>query len=164
MSDKPNVRVGVGAFVLDPSRGTPENPCFLVGRRKGSHGAGSIALPGGHLEFGETPEDCAARELLEETGLQVKNVRFLTATNDPMLSENKHYITMFMTCVRTDESHVPENLEPHKCEGWDWVDWKDLVQWVEEDGAVDAAGVRRTIFTPLISLIRQRPGVIPGTS
>jgi ADP-ribose pyrophosphatase YjhB (NUDIX family) len=49
------------------------------------------------------------REVLEETGLQVKgdSVRFLTATNDIMLSEHKHYVTIFMTCQSESE-----NLEP----------------------------------------------------
>ncbi|KAF7191750.1 Nudix hydrolase 1 [Pseudocercospora fuligena] len=162
--DSPNVRVGVGVFVLDPSQSTASNPCFLIGRRIGSHGAGTYALPGGHLEFGETPEACAAREVLEETGLEVSNIRFLTATNDIMLSENKHYITMFMTCVRKDASAEAQTLEPDKCEGWDCASWQDLVKWVEQEGVVGDLGARRTLFTPLISLVRQRPGVVPDAS
>ena len=62
--------------------------------------SGTWALPGGHLDFGESFETCAMREVLEETGLQVKDdsVRFLTATNDVMPSEHKHYVTIFMAC------------------------------------------------------------------
>ena len=44
--------------------------------RLGSHGAGTYALPGGHLEMGESWEACAAREVLEETGLEVSGLRF----------------------------------------------------------------------------------------
>jgi 8-oxo-dGTP diphosphatase len=60
-------RVGVGVIVL-------RNGLVLLGRRIGSHGAGSWALPGGHLEFGESVEQCAAREVLEETGLDIQVV------------------------------------------------------------------------------------------
>ena len=120
------VRVGVGVFVFN-SAGS-----FIVGKRKGSHGAGNSskanyvhfyclyctivyipsgtwALPGGHLEFGESFETCATREVLEETGIQVKgdSVRFLTATNDVMASEHKHYVTIFMGCRLETEGLEP---------------------------------------------------------
>ena len=58
-------------------------------------------MPGGHLDFGESFERCAVREVLEETGLSVNadSIQFLTATNDIMTSENKHYITIFVRCT-----------------------------------------------------------------
>ena len=36
-----------------------------------------MALPGGHLEYGEPPEEAAKREAFEETGLQVRVVSCL---------------------------------------------------------------------------------------
>lgn len=41
--------------------------------RKGSHGDGEWALPGGHLEMGESFEQCAVREVEEETGIMVRH-------------------------------------------------------------------------------------------
>ncbi|TVY12858.1 Nudix hydrolase 1 [Lachnellula arida] len=159
----PQVRVGVGVFILASPNEPAHNPRFLVGKRKNAHGAGTFALPGGHLEFGETPEECAARETLEETGLKVSPVRFLTATNDYMPAENKHYVTMFTVCARENDSREPRVLEPEKCEGWDWVSWEELVGWVEtESEAGEDGDLERRLFLPLLNLVRQRPGVVPG--
>jgi len=161
----PKVRVGVGAFVLESSNESTDNPRFLIGKRLNAHGAGSYALPGGHLEFGETPEECAARELLEETGLKVTNVRFLTATNDFMPADNKHYITLFTVCVRENSSDVPEVLEPDKCEAWEWVSWEDMKKWVKIDGeAHEGEVLEKKLFLPCLNIVRQRPGVIPTLS
>ncbi len=54
----PVPQVGVGVLILRDGK-------VLLGRRKGSHGAGCWSAPGGHLEFGEAVEDCALREALE---------------------------------------------------------------------------------------------------
>jgi 8-oxo-dGTP diphosphatase len=97
---------------------------ILLGKRKGSHREGFWAVPGGHLEFNETIEDCAKREAMEETGLTVTNIRKDTFTNDIMKDENKHYITCF---VRADcEYGEPKIMEPDKCEEWKWFDWDKL--------------------------------------
>lgn len=120
MSGYTRPKVGVAAFIK--SRHHPN--CVLLGIRKGSDGAGYYAPPGGHLEFGEQIESCAARETLEETGLALKNVRFEKTVNAIWPEHKYHYIDLICS-GEIDETHKtePENTEPHKCEGWEWIDW-----------------------------------------
>lgn len=43
---------------------------------KYAHGDGNYALVAGFVEIGETAEQCVAREVMEETGLRVKNIKY----------------------------------------------------------------------------------------
>lgn len=109
--------VGVAVFVIKEGK-------FLIGKRKSALAYGTLALPGGHLEFGESFEECARREVFEETGIQIKNIIRATITNDLFVQENKQYITIFM--VAEYDSGIVQTCEPDKCEGWDWVAWKEM--------------------------------------
>ncbi|MDD5639425.1 MAG: NUDIX hydrolase [Candidatus Pacebacteria bacterium] len=110
-------KVGVGVIVIKDGK-------VLLGKRKGAHGEGSWAFPGGHLEFGESLEDCANREVAEETGIKIENIRKFSYTNDFFSVENKHYITCFV--IADYESGEVEILEPDKCERWGWFEWDHL--------------------------------------
>lgn len=109
------VRVGVAAILQRDSG------AILMGRRKGSHGAGTWSFPGGHLEIGESIYECASRELLEETGLIITPERFrkITFTNDVFENEGKHYITLYVGTIVSDFLNA-EVREPTKCDGWLW--------------------------------------------
>ncbi|PKY09048.1 nudix hydrolase 1 [Aspergillus campestris IBT 28561] len=155
-----NARIGVGVFVFN-SKGE-----FILGQRKGSHGAGHWALPGGHLEFNESFETCAEREVLEETGVKVKDIKFLTATNDVMKSEGKHYVTIFVGCRLEDENATLTIMEPEKCEEWRWASWEDVASLYEQHNQAETEGTMATfegkvLFTPLVNLFRQRSGLHP---
>ena len=115
-SDIKRPRVGVGIAVLQEGR-------VLLGKRKGAHGAGEWSFAGGHLEFGESIEACAKRELVEETGLKALSIELGPWTND-ILEGDKHYITIFVF-INHFEGQL-QLLEPHKCEGWEWFEWDAL--------------------------------------
>jgi 8-oxo-dGTP diphosphatase len=115
----PQVRVGIAVFVI-------KNGLFIMLQRKGSHGEGTWSLPGGHLEFGESFEDAARREVMEETNLEIKNVRFGVVTNDIFTDENKHYVTIWM--VSEWVSGNAENMEPEKCTAQSWHTFDTLPQ------------------------------------
>jgi 8-oxo-dGTP diphosphatase len=54
------------------------------------------STPGGHLDFGESPDVCAAREVFEETGVTVSNIQFVAITNDVLADIGQHYLTVWM--------------------------------------------------------------------
>jgi 8-oxo-dGTP diphosphatase len=112
-------QVGVGVFV-------ERNGKILVGKRKGSHGAGTWALPGGHLEPGESFEACCKREVLEETGLIINNISPVVFTNDVFHGEGLHYITLFFRGEY--ESGEAIVAEPRECEEWRWVSLDHIPQ------------------------------------
>ena len=56
--------VGVGAVIIADGQ-------VLIVQRKHEPLAGEWSIPGGAVEVGETLEDCVAREMREETGLEV---------------------------------------------------------------------------------------------
>lgn len=109
--------IGVGVIVI-------KNNKVLLGKRKNSHGDGTWQFPGGHLEFYESIEDCARREVFEETGIHIKNIRKGTFTNDIFKKENKHYVTLYM--ISEYDRGKLELKEPDKCERWDWFGPDDL--------------------------------------
>ncbi|WCJ35700.1 nudix hydrolase 1 [Euphorbia peplus] len=118
--ETPVPRVGVAVFLV-------RGKSVLLGRRRSSIGDSTFALPGGHLEFGESFEECGAREMMEETGLVITKPELLTVTSTVFPGAKAcHYVTVFLRAVLEDPNQVPQNLEPEKCYGWEWFDWDDL--------------------------------------
>jgi 8-oxo-dGTP diphosphatase len=131
MSSRP--AVGIGVFVFKDGK-------FLLGKRVGSHGKNTWSVPGGHLEYGEDFEECAEREVLEETGVKIKNVKFYTTVNNVFTSENKHSITIFM--LSDWVSGEPRALEPDKFVDVGWFSFKNLPE---------------PLFLPIIQLKKAKP-------
>lgn len=102
--------VGIGVMIFKEGK-------VLLARRKGAHGAGEYAFPGGHMEHGESFEDCARRETFEECGIEIEDVQFLFVANilDYL---PRHYVHISLTARW--ESGEPVVKEPDKSEAWGW--------------------------------------------
>lgn len=103
-------KVGIGVMIFKDGK-------ILLAKRKGSHGAGEYAFPGGHLEYMESFENCARRETREECGVEIQNLRFQLLSNVTTYAP-KHYVHIGV--IADWKSGEPEVLEPDKCESWDW--------------------------------------------
>ena len=100
----------------------------LLGRRRGSHGEGYYAAPGGHIEFGESFEQTARREVREETRLEIADLRLLSVGNYIFHRDDgaRHYVDVDFVCEAL--AGEPQLMEPEKCDGWAWYDLDDLPQ------------------------------------
>ena len=112
MSSK-QVRVGMGVLIK-------KNGKYLLLKRKAAHDKGTWHPPGGHLEFGESFEECAKRESFEEAGVEIENVQFLYTTNDVFVKDDKHYVSIYVTADW--KSGEPTIKEPDKCAEIGWFE------------------------------------------
>jgi 8-oxo-dGTP diphosphatase len=62
----------------------------LLVRRKHPPFKGHYALPGGFVEIGETVEDAARRELMEETGVKAGRLQLVGIYSDPKRDPRGH--------------------------------------------------------------------------
>jgi len=89
----------------------------------------------------ESIEQCAIREVMEETALDLRAVSHAGFTDDYFVAESRHYITLFVEAFEADFTGEPQNCEPDKCEAWHWFDWN---------------GLPEPLFPPLKSLKEQQ--------
>jgi len=110
-------KIGVGVLVINDGN-------LLLGERIHSHGANTWCPPGGHLEMWEAPEECAARELMEEAGIEAVKIETGPWTNDCFHEEGKHYLTLWM--IVREFKGEPVVMEPEKCGTWKWFPIENL--------------------------------------
>ena len=88
------------AFVLNPHR-----EVLLVHHRK----LGVWLYPGGHIEFNETPDDAALREVVEETGV----CPILSGERDETLADAQAGVTVLHRPYRVLCEFVNDKVNPH---------------------------------------------------
>ncbi len=113
-----DTKVGIGVAIL---KNHNFNTQVLLGRRKGSHGEGQWGFPGGKMEYLESFNATALREIEEECGpeLKIKNLQVCSVIN---LTEYapKHYLDIGMSAEWVEGD--PVVMEPDKCSEWKWFD------------------------------------------
>lgn len=122
MTNITKVGISLAVFRVEPNT---YNKQVLMGKRKGSHGAGEWSFPGGHLDYMEGFIETALRELVEEVGEQFKvsDPEFVSLINMTEYAP-KHYVDIGI--IAWHISGEPVVMEPDKCEGWEWFDVKNL--------------------------------------
>ena len=123
MAEKNKIGVGFGVMMFRDGK-------LLLGKRhddpeKASsmlNGAGTWTMPGGKLDFGETFEVGAAREILEETGLTLNRAKVICVNQD--IIETAHFVTIGL--LAEDFTGEPQIMEPDEITEWHWFDLASL--------------------------------------
>jgi len=131
----------VGVIVLVIKEGK-----ILLGRRIGDKAAsGEFGMPGGHVEYNESFAECARREVMEETGMDIEEPEHLGVSNVRQYPP-VHYVMILMHAKW--KSGEPKRCEPDRCEGWNWYDMDALPEplTIASRDAVISYLKKQTIF------------------
>jgi len=117
------VGVGVGAMLLRGNK-------ILLGKRHVDEnkadselrGGGTWTMPGGKVEYNESFEEAAIREVKEETGIKLGNTKMICVNNDK--NEYAHFVTIGL--FSEDFEGEPKTMEPDEIIEWKWFELDDL--------------------------------------
>ena len=123
-------RAGVGVIVRKDGK-------VLLGKRVGKHGQDTWSFPGGLMEFGESFEESAIREIREEVGIELKNVHAGPYVNSVFKKEHRHSVVIYV--IADWKSGVPKITEPDKVVDLGWYEWKKFP---------------KPLFLPVIQLLK----------
>ncbi len=107
----------VGAIIFNP-----DNKILLCKSHKWNN---KYVIPGGHIELGEKMEEALKREILEETGLEIYDIKLISLKESVFsdtFHKGKHFIFIDYTC-RTNSYEVTLNDE---AEEYEWVDLREI--------------------------------------
>lgn len=114
-----------------------------------NHGRRYWGYPGGFLNRQEIWSVCAARELYEETGLDLPDLQFVEARRQ---QKNRHIDFIYVAWVDESTEIDPQKLELSNCE---WLSIEQMSQRTNLDG--------RRILDLVLLHVEQRSGVIDMT-
>ena len=91
-------------------------------REQGVHGPNQWMMCGGKLEMGESFEECARREMLEENGMQIGELKLISLAN----TINGDFQCASIGFLCEEFTGEPQVLEPHAITDWQWFDLDNL--------------------------------------
>ena len=112
------IKVGIGVLIIDNNK-------VLLGHRVSNYkDTGGIkeedcwSLPGGKQEYEETIFECAAREVKEETNLDIDDLFVFNCADD--IQVDRHFITIQV--IAKKYSGEVKIMEIDKMDKWEWFD------------------------------------------
>lgn len=109
---------------------------ILMVRRRKDPFKGQLALPGGFINEGETAEEAARREAIEETTLEVEPIEILGVYSDPKRDPRKHIMSIvFVGIIVEGSDKAGDDAES--------IEWVELGTIEKQEIAFDHAQILR---------------------
>ena len=109
---------------------------ILMVRRRKDPFKGQLALPGGFINEGETAEEAARREAIEETSLEVEPIEILGVYSDPKRDPRKHIMSIvFVGIIVGGSDKAGDDAES--------IEWVELGNIEKQEIAFDHAQILR---------------------
>ena len=112
--DKP-IRKAVRCYLIK------DNEVVVTKYKKGNKKEGYYDIPGGKIEEGETPKQTAIREMKEETGIEIQNLKY----KGIMTIEYPDRMFIFDTFISKEYEGEPQEFEENTSE---WIDIDELLK------------------------------------
>lgn len=98
---------------------------LILRRAAGTHSAGRWCLPGGKVDYGDTVEAAARRELMEECGLDCRELRFLFYQDSlPAIPGDMHCINLYLACRADGQVQLNSESDQHA-----WISERQLAEF-----------------------------------
>jgi 8-oxo-dGTP diphosphatase len=134
MKDK-TTKISVGIVVLKENK-------ILFGKAHNKEGKRRYILPVGHLEYMESFTNCAKREIAEECGIEIKNIKFHFISNTNNYKPT-HFIHIGL--IADWKSGEPKVLEPGGIEAWEWRELDNIPKNLSIGAAVTLKALKEEI-------------------
>lgn len=112
--DKP-IRKAVRCYLIK------DNEVVVTKYKKGNKKEGYYDIPGGKIEEGESPKQTAIREMKEETGIEIQNLKY----KGIMTIEYPDRLFIFDTFITKEYEGEPQEFEENTSE---WIDIDELLK------------------------------------
>ena len=112
--DKP-IRKAVRCYLIK------DNEVVVTKYKKGNKKEGYYDIPGGKIEEGESPKQTAIREMKEETGINIQNLKY----KGIMTIEYPNRMFIFDTFISKEYEGEPQEFEENTSE---WIDIDELLK------------------------------------
>lgn len=98
-----------------------DNEVVVTKYKKGNKKEGYYDIPGGKIEEGESPKQTAIREMKEETGIEIQNLKY----KGIMTIEYPNRMFIFDTFISKEYEGEPQEFEENTSE---WIDIDELLK------------------------------------